>query len=334
MGPMAKRASLLLVLSLVAQTHACSSTNETIAQGAGAGGGGAGGSSNADANPGSGGSDAGGPAGGGSGGSSGSAPVGTADAAMDRIGDASAADTTDAKPGPGVADAMIPDATLPPGIPDGYKLLLDESFASAGSLAAILAGNPADWTHGTDGGGYLQYGGVGYTPPDPPGAEVWTSFALVSAMKFGSFVLEVELMQRSPGTAPQIDMCIAFGITSEAQYYQAHIAQGHTDRWHNIHIINNAPRRAITKTDNGGIMWGVNTWHKFRLVRDVATGDIAVFMDANLTTMPILTTTDTTFTEGYVGFGTHQDSGRIRNLKVWGRSATALPAPANFFTAR
>src|SRR5205085_2633550 len=118
---------------------------------------------------------------------------GAADAAMDAVGDVIAA-TPDTMPVPGVPDAMVPDATLPPGIPDGYKLLLDQSFASASSLAAILAGNPADWTHGTDGGGYLQYGGVGYAPPTPPGPEVFTSFALVSAMKFGSFVLEVELM--------------------------------------------------------------------------------------------------------------------------------------------
>ena len=159
------------------------------------------------------------------------------------------------------------------------------------------------------------------------------SFALVSAMKFGSFVLEVELMQRNPQVAPQVDMCIVFGIGSETQYYQAHIAQGHTDRWHNIHIINNAPRRPITLTDNGGITWGMNLWHKFRVVRDVTTGNIQVFMDGNLTT-PILTASDTTFNEGYVGFGTHQDSGRIRNLKVWGLAATAAPAPANFFTAQ
>src|SRR6185503_5467835 len=51
-------------------------------------------------------------------------------------------------------------AGLPPGVPTGYKLLLDQPFTSAGSLAAILAGNPPDWTHGDQDGGFLQYGGV------------------------------------------------------------------------------------------------------------------------------------------------------------------------------
>jgi hypothetical protein len=168
-------------------------------------------------------------------------------------------------------------------------------------------------------------------PPNPPIPESFTSFALVSAMRFGSFVLEVELMQRNPQQGiPQRDMCIVFGIKSETEYYYAHIAEGHTDRWHNVHIIDNAPRRPITKADNGGILWGVNQWHKLRVVRDVVTGDIAVYMDGDLTA-PILTATDTTFVEGYVGFATHQDSGRIRNLKVWAASAIAQPAPITFF---
>jgi hypothetical protein len=68
-------------------------------------------------------------------------------------------------------------------------------------------------------------------------------------------------------------------------------------------------------------------------VRDAASGNIAVYMDGNLTA-PILTASDTTFQEGYVGFATHQDSGRIRNLKVWGASATPVPAPADFFMRR
>ena len=143
-------------------------------------------------------------------------------------------------------------------------------------------------------------------------------------------MLEVELMQRSQLTGVPVDMCIVFGIKSETELYFAHMAQGHTDRFHNIVIINKAPRRSITTTDNGGVRWGTNQWHKVRLVRDVATGNIAVYMDGNLTT-PILTATDTTFTDGYVGFGTHEDAGRIRNLKVWGAAATPEPAPANFF---
>ncbi len=220
---------------------------------------------------------------------------------------------------------------LPAGIPGDYRLLFDESFAEAGSLDLILAGNPEDWSHSDEGGGFLQFGGVGYTPPNPPIPESFTSFALVSGIRFGSFVLEVELMQRNPDQdIPQRDMCIVFDIQSETEYYYAHIAQGHTDRWHNIHIIDNAPRRPITLTDNGGIDWGLDEWHKLRVVRDAMSGAIAVYMDDDLT-IPILTASDTTFQEGYVGFATHQDSGRIRNLKVWGASAVEQPAPSTFF---
>jgi hypothetical protein len=232
---------------------------------------------------------------------------------------------------PDAGPAELPGTPLPPGVPTGYKLLLDEPFTSPGSLSAILAGNPADWTHVADDGGSLQYGGVGYTPPNPPIPESFTSFAIVRAMKLGGFVLEVELMQRNPQQGiPQRDMCIVFGAESETRHYYAHIAEGHTDRWHNIHLIADAPRRPITKTNNGGIRWGANQWHKVRVVRDLATGEIAVYMDGNLAA-PILTATDTTLGEGYVGFAAHQDSGSVRNLKVWGASATAQAAPGNFF---
>jgi hypothetical protein len=65
-------------------------------------------------------------------------------------------------------------------------------------------------------------------------------------------------------------------------------------------------------------------------VRDVMSGTIEVYMDDDLSA-PILTADDTTFQAGYVGFATHQDSGRVRNLKVWGESAIEEGAPATFF---
>jgi hypothetical protein len=319
MTPMMERAPWSLVGALLlAQALACGSTPEATVPHPGPDGG-----------PGPVGADA----------NAGSAGAG-ADATT--TSDLSATETFDS--GPTVADLAAeairdgsggetPGPMLPAGVPPGYKLLLDQSFASPDSLAQILAGNPPDWTHADQDGGFLQYGGVGYVPPNPPIPESFTSFALVRAMKFGSFVLDVELMQRNPNPAPQRDLCIVFGIKSETEYYYAHIAEAHTDRWHDIHIIDDAPRRPITLTNNGGIRWLTNQWQKFRVVRDVATGEIAVYMDGDLTA-PILTAKDTTFTEGYVGFATHQDSGRVRNLKVWGTSATVQPAPANFFRSR
>ena len=34
--------------------------------------------------------------------------------------------------------------------------------------------------------------------------------------------------------------------------------------------------------------------------------------------------------EGYIGFGTFMDSGKVRNLKIWAESSAAVPA-GNFF---
>jgi hypothetical protein len=218
---------------------------------------------------------------------------------------------------------------LPEGVPAEYSLVFEESFAAETALSSVLAGNPGAWSFDA-GEGALQFSGTGYAPPAPV-PESLTSFALVSPQRFSSFVLEVELKQLNPDTAqPHRDLCIVFNITSETQYYYAHIAQTHDDRSHNIHLINDAPRNPITVTDNGGISWGSDEWHKFRLVRDAVGGSIEVFMDDNLTT-PILTASDTTLSDGYVGFGTFQDSGRVRNLRVWAAAPNETAAPATFF---
>jgi hypothetical protein len=39
----------------------------------------------------------------------------------------------------------------------------------------------------------------------------------------------------------------------------------------------------------------------------------------------ILAASDRTFGEGYIGFGSISDNGRVRNLKVWAAGATAGP---------
>jgi len=157
------------------------------------------------------------------------------------------------------------------------------------------------------------------------------SFAIVSSTKFASFVLDVELMQLNQDTSqPHRDLCIVFNAADHKHFLYAHIAATHDDRSHNIHLINNAPRDPITATNSNGIQWGAaGTWHKVRLVRDVTAGDIAVYWDGNYT-QTILTANDTTQTSGYIGFGTFMDSGKVRNLKVWAKTAEKVAAQGFF----
>jgi hypothetical protein len=223
-----------------------------------------------------------------------------------------------------------PGETPPEGVPADYTLAIDLPFASEADLAAIVAGNQAGWTFNAADGGALAFNGSGYAAPAPVN-ESLSSFGIISTTKLSSFVLDVELAQMNPDQAqPHRDLCIVFNATDHKHFLYAHIAQTHDERSHNIHLINNAPRDPITAMDNGGIMWGnAGTWHKVRLVRDATSGAISVFWDGNLDA-PILTATSTVFTSGYIGFGTFQDSGKVRNLKVWAKAPEAVAAQGFF----
>ena len=48
-------------------------------------------------------------------------------------------------------------------------------------------------------------------------------------------------------------------------------------------------------------------------------------------TTPIMTATDKTFGEGYIGFGTFDDSGRIDNIKIYAPQTT--DKKSKFFTS-
>jgi hypothetical protein len=65
-------------------------------------------------------------------------------------------------------------------------------------------------------------------------------------------------------------------------------------------------------------------------VRDVESGAMAIY-DLDVPNEPILTANDKRFTDGYVGFGSFDNTGQVRNVKVW--AATSTPGAPDFFSA-
>jgi hypothetical protein len=63
-----------------------------------------------------------------------------------------------------------------------------------------------------------------------------------------------------------------------------------------------------------------------RLERKLSDGTIKVFFDDMI--HPIMVAEDKTFGEGYIGFGSFDDTGKIDNIKIWGPAlGTSLPPP-------
>jgi hypothetical protein len=109
-------------------------------------------------------------------------------------------------------------------------------------------------------------------------------------------------------------------MVSPSQFYYAHIGAAHDGVSHNIHIVNEADRTAITEVFDDGFDWGDNEWRTIRVVRDAASGTMEVYGGDAQT--PMLTANDSTFTDGYMGVGAFDDTGRVRNLRVWAAGST------------
>jgi hypothetical protein len=60
-------------------------------------------------------------------------------------------------------------------------------------------------------------------------------------------------------------------------------------------------------------------WHDVRVKHLPSTGEIAVYVDGSRD--PLITATDKTFGSGRVGFGSFDNIGRLRDLRVSGTPA-------------
>jgi hypothetical protein len=158
-----------------------------------------------------------------------------------------------------------------------------------------------------------------YTPPFRSPVNI----ALVKNKKFGDITIDCEALQTGREYGHR-DMIFVFGFQNPANYYYVHIATKGDDNANQIFIVKDAPRKKISKTTNAGNDWGLNKWHKVRIVRNVSSGDIHVYFDDM--DKPIMTANDKTHGAGWAGLGSFDDTGKITNLKLTG-TATDAAAP-------
>ena len=140
------------------------------------------------------------------------------------------------------------------------------------------------------------------------------NIAVLKSVRVGSFVLEANLKQTGREYGHR-DMCLFFGLNNATNFYYVHIATAADQNAHNIFIVNDEPRRNIADKTTQGIDWG-DDWKKIRLERDVEKGTIKLYFDDM--SQPIMETTDSHFIDGYIGFGSFDDTGMIDNIKLWG----------------
>lgn len=190
------------------------------------------------------------------------------------------------------------------------------------NMAALVCSDPAAWAAGHDGSGdYIELRTASdYSPPH----RSLHSIALLAQHSLGSFELELDALSTGREYGHR-DLCLVFGFQNPANYNYIHVAPAPDANAHNIFLVNDAPRRNLLEVQPKGFEWD-DAWHHLRLVRNVESGSIALYIDGS--EEPIIQGVDKTFTSGFVGLGSFDDTGRFRNIELRGQPAEgSSPAP-------
>jgi len=138
------------------------------------------------------------------------------------------------------------------------------------------------------------------------GGREWKDFTLTAELRLTKF------------DAGNNDLCIAFGQAGEDRFYYAHLGEKADEPHHQIHLVDNSGRKPITTFRSTGTPWKEGTWHRVKIVRNSATGDIGVWFDDM--EKPVLTAQDKTLEWGRIGLGSFDDLGEFRAVRIRGVS--------------
>ena len=210
----------------------------------------------------------------------------------------------------------------------GFPLAYEQDFENPASMNGFVFSDPESWflTGGKGGGRSLEFAGKGNYQPRVSSPH---SLGLIADYTFGDFVLEAEVMQTGREYGHR-DLCIFFNFVDSAQFYYVNLASQADPNAHNVFIVNDAPRCNIAEQTTDGVQWIDGYWHHIRIERKTGEGTIKVFFDDM--NNPVMIASDKTFNNGYLGFGSFDDSGKVDNIKIWSSDASKSDVP--FFSKK
>jgi hypothetical protein len=145
-------------------------------------------------------------------------------------------------------------------------------------------------------------------PPGVPRRPL--QFARLKGVKAGSFTLNVKV-RRAGGS-----MIVVFNYVDTLHFYYVHFSKdpGTQVAVHNgIFIVDGEDRRRIAGLEASPALPD-RSWHDVRIVRNVSSGLIQVFVDQE--TAPRFSVIDHTFTSGQVGVGSFDETGDFANFRL------------------
>lgn len=141
------------------------------------------------------------------------------------------------------------------------------------------------------------------------------ALAILRSEEFRRASVSVELRSTASPEVRQRDLQLIAAYQSPTRFYYVHLA-GITDLVHNgVFLVAGADRRRI---DSGTAPPQLpdQSWHRVRLDWDGALGTISVYVDDSHD--PVLHARDSTLLRGRIGFGSFDDTGEFRNIRVTG----------------
>jgi len=175
---------------------------------------------------------------------------------------------------------------------------------------------PEDWEIRTEAGNHYLHMKRSREPGVPRRP---LQFALLKVPRVGSF--EFQARVRREGRS----MIIVFNHVDTLHFYYAHLSadRGVDEPVHNgIFIVDGGPRRRIAGTEAPPALPD-RAWHQVRLVRNVSSGAIEVYIDgANEPTFRVV---DHTFTCGQVGIGSFDETGDFDSVELDSDDADCEP---------
>ncbi len=194
---------------------------------------------------------------------------------------------------------------------NGLPLVFSEDF-EAGHDRWETTDDTA-WTHRKVDGNHV-YGLNRRTSDYRPKVRSPHNIALIKDVAVADFVLTFRV-RSTKDTGNHRDCCVFFNHQDPTHFYYCHLGARPDPHSGQIMIVNDAPRKALTKNENR-TPWD-DDWHQVKVVRDSSKGTIQVFFD-NME-KPHMEVKDKTFGKGRVGLGSFDDMNDFDDVKLYGK---------------
>jgi len=172
-----------------------------------------------------------------------------------------------------------------------------------------------DWEFVGSGKWTLADGKLILSGPGTPDGPIRkpAALAILKSQDFKSITFDVELKCNAPLETIRRDLDLVFGYQSPTRFYYVHLSAVTDDVHNGIFIVADADRKRIDSGKSEARLKDQN-WHHARVVRDVSSGSISVYLDDLKT--PLMTAIDTTLSSGRVGVGSFDDVGEFQTIVI------------------